>query len=146
MAEDIKTLIEGERLTVTRTGDARERFSRLYGVFLEDGKLILRNFPSQRIMGLWLDKTGWSLPEKLGTYVIMRGVPLKGLKVTRTESIGEMEMEGVGALVQPTQPRKPAAPKPEVPAGSQQDAKDSIDVTDSVTADAEVDADGDINV
>jgi hypothetical protein len=113
---------------------------------MEDGKLILRNFPSQRIMGLWLDKSGWSAPERVGTYVIIRGTPLKGLKVTRTENIGEAEMEGVGALVAPTQPRKPAAPKPEVPAGTQQDAEDSVDVTDATTADADLAEDGSICV
>lgn len=145
--ESITTLAEGGRLGVTRTGEERERFSRLYGIFLEDGKLKLRNFPSQRIMGIWMDKTGWSSPERAGQVVIVRGQPLSGLKVTKVEMIREADMEGIGAVLAPTTPRAKAAPKPEVPDGSEQDAEDTIDNTDATTADASLlGEDGELNV
>ncbi len=133
---------EGSKLKTTQTGKERERFSKLYGIFIEKHEgatvLILRNFPSQRIMNEWLEASGWKLPERRKKYVIMRGVPMEGLKVFKVEEVAAAPiMAGVSTQKAPTTPRVPAAPKPVVPVTSEETAENLND-------DSEDDVDDDL--
>lgn len=149
--ETITTVAEGTRLLTTQTGKERERFSRLYGVFLEDDeevagefKLVQRNFPSQRIMNDWMERAGWTHPDRAGRFVIYRGTPLKGLKVTQDRDLGQVEEQGVQAIPAPTFPRLPAAPKPVVPSVAEAEASDVSDVStpDEIDVESLMDEDG----
>lgn len=150
--ENIVTVADGTRLETTQTGKERERYSRLYGVFMEvdpatqQMKLIMRNFPSQRIMNEWMQRTGWDSPARKGSFVIMRGTPVDGLKVTQEREFGQAHIEGVQAVPTPTQPRPPAAPKPEAPVASEAEASEVSDVSTPEPIKVEFSEDGGIDL
>ncbi len=120
---------EGSRLETTQKGTERKRFAKLYGIFMEEiegqMRLVVRNFPSQRIMKEWLERTGWTTPEKKASYIIFHGKPKSGLRVFSMEEMAAAPiLEAVSTVTSPTTPRAPAASKPAFPALSETSSDD----------------------